>query len=134
MVGIVDASFNSSNVRFLIFTKALKEMKKLIKILGICEDTIFCYVGIGDFGLTALNDLSRNRTLGLLIGKGFLSKDVNNMVVLEGVRSIDNVINKLPVEAQSELPLLLNLGKLFKGSLSVRSFINEVSTANTGVT
>ena len=28
---------------------------------------MFHYCGIGDFGLTALNDLSRNRTLGLLI-------------------------------------------------------------------
>ena len=30
---------------------------------------------IGDFCLTSLNDLSRNRTLGLLIGKGFFSAD-----------------------------------------------------------
>ncbi len=125
VVGIVDASFNSSNVRFLIFTKALKEMKKLIKFFGICEDTIFCFVGIGDFGLTALNDLSRNRTIGLLIGKGFLSKDVHNMVVLEGVRSIDNVIHTLPAEAHNQLPLLHNLSKLFSNNISVRAFINE---------
>ncbi len=126
VVGIVDASFNSSNVRFLIFTKALKEMKRLIKLFSICEDTIFCYVGIGDFGLTALNDLSRNRTIGLLIGKGFLSKDVSNVVVLEGVRSIDNVISKVPVDSLAELPLLVNLSKLFKDEISVRSFINKV--------
>ncbi len=126
IVGIVDASFNSSNVRFLIFTKALNEMKQLLKFFSVDDETIFCYVGIGDFGLTALNDLSRNRTLGLLIGKGFLNKDVNNMVVLEGVRAIENVINKIPEEAKEHLPLLLTLSRLFKGNISVRSFINEV--------
>ncbi len=126
VVGIVDASFNSSNVRFLIFTKALHEMKRLLNLFHLSEEAIFCYAGIGDFGLTALNDLSRNRTLGLLIGKGFFNKDVNNMIVLEGVRSIDNVIHKVPIEAQSELPLLLSLDCLFKGELTVKSFINKV--------
>ena len=126
IVGIVDASFNSSNVRFLIFTKALHEMKRLLNLFNVCEETIFCYAGIGDFGLTALNDLSRNRTLGLLIGKGFFNRDVNNMVVLEGVRAIDNVINKIPQEAQGELHLLMSLSNLFEGKISVKEFINKV--------
>lgn len=126
IVGIVDAIFNSSNVRFLIFTKALHEMKRLLNLFNVCEDTIFCYAGIGDFGLTALNDLSRNRTLGLLIGKGFFNKDVNNMIVLEGVRAIDNVINKISDEAHNDLHLLLSLSDLFKSNISVKEFINKV--------
>ena len=126
IVGIVDAIFNSSNVRFLIFTKALHEMKRLLNLFDVCEETIFCYAGIGDFGLTALNDLSRNRTLGLLIGKGFFNKDVNNMIVLEGVRAIDNVINKIPKESHNDLHLLLSLSDLFKSEISVKEFINKV--------
>ena len=46
-----------------------------ISKFGGKEETLFNYCGFGDFSLTALNDLSRNRTLGLLIGKGFFTSD-----------------------------------------------------------
>ncbi len=126
IVGIVDAYYNSSNVRFLIFTKAINEIKKLLTLLNVPPETMFCYAGIGDFGLTALNDLSRNRTLGLLIGKGFFGKDASNMVVLEGVRAIDNVINTIADHHLAQLPLLSNLDNLLKGKIDVRQFINHV--------
>ena len=48
------------------------------------------------------------------------------MVVLEGVRAIDNVINKIPQEAQGELHLLMSLSNLFEGKVSVKEFINKV--------
>jgi len=45
-------------------------MRSLLLLFGGSKKTLFNFCGIGDFALTALNDLSRNRTLGLLIGKG----------------------------------------------------------------
>ena len=72
-LGIVDAHFNSPNLRFLILTRAFNEMRKVLLHFNGKEETIFRYCGYGDFTLTALNDLSRNRTLGLLIGKGFFT-------------------------------------------------------------
>ena len=71
VIGIVDANFDSPNLRSLVLTKAINEMRSLILRFGGKSETMFNYCGFGDFSLTALNDLSRNRTLGLLIGKGF---------------------------------------------------------------
>jgi len=85
--GILDAQFDSPNLRFMFLTKAFYEMRSILIHFGGAKKTIFKYCGFGDFGLTALNDLSRNRTLGLLIGKGFFSENISNMV-LEGKNAV----------------------------------------------
>ncbi len=95
IVGIVDAHFDSPNLRSLILTKAIKEMRFIISKFGGEEDTMFNYCGIGDFTLTALNDLSRNRTLGLLIGKGFFTDYVSEKVVLEGKIAVNVFVEEI---------------------------------------
>ena len=86
-IGIVSGRYNSPNVDFLLMTKAVNEMRQMLRLYGCDEQTIFTYCGLGDLGLTALNDLSRNRTLGLLLGKGF-SNDPKSSTVIEGLRTI----------------------------------------------
>lgn len=86
-IGIVSGRYNSPNVDFLLMTKAVGEMRQMLRLYECNEETIFNYCGLGDLGLTALNDLSRNRTLGLLIGKGF-SNNPKNTTVIEGLRTI----------------------------------------------
>jgi glycerol-3-phosphate dehydrogenase (NAD(P)+) len=86
-IGIVSGRYNSPNVDFLLMTKAVNEMRHLLRLYHCDEHTIFTYCGLGDLGLTALNDLSRNRTLGLLLGKGF-SNDPKSSTVIEGLRTI----------------------------------------------
>jgi len=95
VLGIVDAQFDSPNLRFLILSQAFKEMRDILIHLGGMEATIFKYCGYGDFSLTALNDLSRNRTLGLLIGKGFFVKDISDKVILEGKIAVTIICDKL---------------------------------------
>lgn len=126
VIGIVDAQYNSANVRFLIFTKVLKEINNLLEILNIDKEILFSYAGIGDFSLTALNDLSRNRTLGLLIGKGFMGSDINNKIVIEGVNSIKILINSMSTHNHSQLPILLNLYKLLEKQIEMTSFVELV--------
>ncbi len=86
-IGIVSGRYNSPNVDFLLMTKAVNEMRRMLQLYDCNENTIFTYCGLGDLGLTALNDLSRNRTLGLLLGKGF-SNDPKSSTVIEGLRTI----------------------------------------------
>jgi glycerol-3-phosphate dehydrogenase (NAD(P)+) len=128
IIGIVDAHFNSPNLRFLIFTRALNEMLQLLLLFGGKQETIFRYCGIGDFGLTALNDLSRNRTLGLLIGKGFFSEDISGKVVLEGRIAVDIISEKLQLlNTDCERFLMLNeLNKVFSGNYDVKKFISNI--------
>lgn len=136
IIGIVDAHFNSPNLRFLIFTKAFNEMLQLLLLFGGKQETMFRYCGIGDFGLTALNDLSRNRTLGLLIGKGFFSEDISGKVVLEGRVAVDIIIRKLnAIDANHEDFFMLNeLNKIFAGNYDIKKFISNILKTDSKVT
>lgn len=107
LLGNTDARYNSANTRFLVLTKAVSEIKLILKNLGGREETIFLGCGLGDINLTALNDLSRNRTLGLLIGKGFYSPDYrDNSVVLEGIKTLELIQTIIPDRLNDRLPLL----------------------------
>jgi glycerol-3-phosphate dehydrogenase (NAD(P)+) len=105
-IGIISGRYNSPNVDFILMTKAVNEMKALLQLYGCSEETIFRYCGLGDLGLTALNDLSRNRTLGLLIGKGF-SDDPSGGIVLEGMKTI-KLMGELVIEKglKDQFPVL----------------------------
>ena len=95
VIGIVDANFDSANLRSIFITMALNEMRRLIITFGGENSTMYKYCGFGDFSLTALNDMSRNRTLGLLIGKGFFNNCISDNVVLEGRIAVDILYKKL---------------------------------------
>jgi len=128
LIGIVDAHFNSPNLRFMMFTRAFNEMRKILIHFGGHEETMFHYCGIGDFGLTALNDLSRNRTLGLLIGKGFFNEGIPNKVVLEGRIAMSIILNKL---IESNMPetgyhMMLQLDKVFTRDTDIAGFVNKM--------
>lgn len=131
-MGIVDAHFNSPNLRFLFLTKAFNEMKDILLKYGGKENTMFKYCGYGDFSLTALNDLSRNRTLGLLIGKGFFTDNISDKVVLEGKIAV-NVFCDDFSRANSKscnYPIMSELYKVFRGNYDISGFVNKVINNN----
>lgn len=110
VIGVVDAKYNSPNTRFMILTKAFSEAKTFLKLLGGAEDTLFLACGFGDLCMTSLNDLSRNRTLGLLIGKGFFSADYkSNSVILEGLNAIEMFHDLIDEKSNSNLPIFNKL-------------------------
>lgn len=124
-IGLVSGKYGSPNVDFMVYTKAVNEMRKLLKMYGCTTDTIFCYCGIGDLGLTALNDLSRNRTLGMLIGKGFnFDSEKNTTTVIEGQRTIKLIAEKTREEENAkEFPLVQSLYHLLYEGGSLNEYI-----------
>jgi len=114
VLGVVDAKYNSPNTRFMILTKSFSEARVLLKLLGGSDDTLFLACGFGDLCLTSLNDLSRNRTLGLLIGKGFFNSDYkSNSVILEGLNTIEIFHNLIEEDMLKQLPILNKLYNFF---------------------
>jgi hypothetical protein len=103
-------------------TKAFSEVRVLLRSLGGSGDTLFLACGFGDLCLTSLNDLSRNRTLGLLIGKGFFSADYkSNAVILEGLKAVD-LVHSFPLDhVMDNLPLLNKLHSFFGSNENVLS-------------
>ena len=122
VLGIVDAKYNSPNTRFMILTKAFSELRVLLRSLGGSEGTLFLACGFGDLCLTSLNDLSRNRTLGLLIGKGFFNSDYkSNSVILEGLIAVQLVYNIVPDHLRDDIPLLNMLYSFFNSESDILS-------------
>lgn len=124
-IGIVSGKYDSPNVDFLVYSKAVREMRKLLSLYSCDPDSIFCYCGLGDLGLTALNDLSRNRTLGMLIGKGFnFDEEKNTSTVLEGLRTVELISKKITEKKREEdFPLVIGLKKLLKDDGDLNSFL-----------
>jgi glycerol-3-phosphate dehydrogenase (NAD(P)+) len=134
ILGVIDAHYNSANVRFLVLTKVFKEMSKVLTTFGGKPETMLNFCGYGDFGLTSINDLSRNRTMGLLIGKGFIKDMISDNIVLEGKRTLNVfyskiVEEKLEINAIRNFPILLELYKLFNKEYDQRKFVMNVINA-----
>lgn len=128
-IGVVDAQYDSLNLKFMIFTRAMNEIKFILDCFGGKEDTLFRYCGFGDFGLTALNDLSRNRTLGLLIGKGFFTDNISDKVVLEGRIAVNVFMEKIRnLQADlNRLPIFREIYRVFnQNSYPVNNFVNNI--------
>jgi glycerol-3-phosphate dehydrogenase (NAD(P)+) len=129
IMGIVDAHFDSPNLRSLVLTNAINEMRYVISKFGGREDTMFHYCGFGDFSLTALNDMSRNRTLGLLIGKGFFTDYISEKVTLEGKIAvnifIDEILKKFFIKAKNLM--MYELYRVFnEENYDLANFVNNI--------
>jgi len=81
--GISDGLGLGDNARAALLTRSLAEIGRLTHKLGGEPETLAGLAGVGDLILTCMGDLSRNRTVGLQIGRGQSLEDV-----LSGMRSV----------------------------------------------
>lgn len=91
--GMCDGMGFGHNTRAALITRGLAEMARLGVRLGAHPLTFSGLAGIGDLLLTCTGDLSRNRTVGYLIGQGKkLETILSEMrMVAEGVRTAKSV-------------------------------------------
>ncbi len=68
--GVSDGLGFGINARSILITRGLAEMGRLNVAMGGDESTLTGLSGLGDLVLTCSGDLSRNRRLGLALGKG----------------------------------------------------------------
>jgi len=126
-VGMMDAQFNTANMRFLFLTRAFNEMRSIHILFGGKKSTLFKYCGFGDFGLTALNDLSRNRTLGLLIGKGYFTEQISEKVLLEGRLAVNIFCGQIIHSRHLDtFPIMSGLYHIFSGQTDVSEFVEQM--------
>ena len=101
--GISDGMGFGSNTRAAIMTRGLAELVRMAVKKGANPITLSGLAGMGDLVLTCTGDLSRNRTVGLALGRGQKLKDVlaGMTQVAEGVRtakSVHDLAKKLGVD------------------------------------
>jgi glycerol-3-phosphate dehydrogenase (NAD(P)+) len=68
--GISDGLELGANARAALITRGLAEMRRLIEAMGGKPETVMGLAGIGDLVLTCTDNQSRNRQVGLALGKG----------------------------------------------------------------
>src|SRR5918993_2139215 len=104
--GIADGMALGLNARAGLITRGLNEMLRLNAALGGRSETLMGLAGLGDLVLTSTGDLSRNRRLGLALGRGQSLREAVREIgqVVESVQTVDEVM-RLAQRAGVELPI-----------------------------
>ena len=104
--GIADGMNLGLNARAGLITRGLNEMLRLNVALGGRAETLMGLAGLGDLVLTSTGDLSRNRRLGLALGRGQSIADAVKEIgqVVESVDTVDEVM-RLANRHHVELPI-----------------------------
>jgi glycerol-3-phosphate dehydrogenase (NAD(P)+) len=91
--GICDGLDLGLNARAAFLTRALAEMTRLANVMGAHPMTLAGLSGIGDLILTATGELSRNRQVGLRLGRGESLEDIlsGRRDVAEGVKNAKSI-------------------------------------------
>ena len=104
--GVADGMQLGLNARAGMITRGLNEMLRLGAAIGARPETLMGLAGLGDLVLTCTGDLSRNRRLGLALGRGVpLANAVAEIgQVVESVETADTIL-RLANRHGLELPI-----------------------------
>jgi len=122
--GLSDGLHFGANTRVALITRGLVEMTRFGVALGAQRDTFMGLAGLGDLVLTCTDDQSRNRRLGLALGRGSSLADAARDIhqVVEGVEAayaVRNVAERLGVEMPicREVYCIMHEGKPVRAAL-----------------
>ena len=104
--GICDGMNLGDNARAALITRGLAEMMRLGVALNAKAETLRGLAGAGDLILTCTGDLSRNRRLGLQLGKGNTVDQAVEQIgqVVEGINSAAEV-QRLAIKHDINMPI-----------------------------
>jgi len=116
-----------SNPLAALITRGLAEMTRLAVALGGRQETLSGLAGLGDLVLTCTGSLSRNRHVGIELGKGRpLSEILEGMrMVAEGV-STSEALLALALDARIELPITEQVDAILHHGRSPREAIRSI--------
>jgi len=117
--GIADGMQLGLNARAGLITRGLNEMMRLNDALGGRVETLMGLAGLGDLVLTCTGDLSRNRRLGLALGRGQSIQDAVAAIgqVVESIQTADEVM-RLARRHGLDLPISDLVQQVLHGDLT----------------
>lgn len=125
--GISDGLDLGYNSRAALITRGLAEMARLGLAMGCKSSTFAGLAGMGDLVLTCTGDLSRNRTVGMQLGKGRkLAEILGGMkMVAEGVKTTDSTY-RLAQRLGVEMPITEQVYKVLYEDKSPRQAVQDL--------
>lgn len=114
--GVVDGLGFGYNTQAALITRGLAEITRLGVALGADPDTFAGLAGMGDLILTCTGSLSRNRTLGVELGRGRSLEEVlaGMTMVAEGVRTA-GAARELARRTGVEMPIVEEMHAILYG-------------------
>jgi glycerol-3-phosphate dehydrogenase (NAD(P)+) len=126
--GIVTGLELGSNSAAALITRGIAEITRLAVACGGRRDTMAGLSGVGDLVLTCTGSLSRNRTVGVELGKGRKLPDIIaglNGKVAEGVRSTTAALG-LAARYGVEMPITEQMAAILHKDKSPKDAIREL--------
>jgi glycerol-3-phosphate dehydrogenase (NAD(P)+) len=122
--GIAEGLGLGFNARAALVTRGLAEMTRLGLALGAEQSTFAGLAGLGDLVLTCTGSLSRNRAVGVDVGKGKTLEEVlrGKETVAEGVPTAQSA-RELAAREGVEMPIVDTVNRVLFEGQSARSAI-----------
>jgi glycerol-3-phosphate dehydrogenase (NAD(P)+) len=125
--GAVEGLGLGHNSMAALITRGLAEISRLATAEGGRRETLAGLGGLGDLVLTCTGDLSRNRGVGIELGRGRRLDDILAAMhmVAEGVRTTRAAL-ALGARHGIELPIAAQMGKVLDGTCSPRAAVEAL--------
>jgi glycerol-3-phosphate dehydrogenase (NAD(P)+) len=125
--GIADGMGFGANTRVALITRGLAEMTRLGLRLGAQRDTFMGLAALGDLVLTCTDDQSRNRRLGLALGRGHSPEEALREIgqVVEGVTAA-SAVRKVAERVGVEMPICFEVHRVMHEGRPVRAALQAL--------
>jgi glycerol-3-phosphate dehydrogenase (NAD(P)+) len=125
--GAVEGLGLGHNAMSALITRGLAEISRLATAEGGRRETLAGLAGLGDLVLTCTGDLSRNRRVGIELGRGRRLDDILStlQMVAEGVRTTGAAL-ALGARHGIELPITAQMRHVLDGTCSPREAVEAL--------
>ena len=125
--GISDGLELGANSRAALITRGLAEIIRLGDAMGARRETLMGLAGVGDLILTCTDDLSRNRRLGLALGRGTTLEIAVDEIgqVVEGFNTAREVV-QLARAYRVDMPISEQVYLVLHEGLSPRDAVHNL--------
>jgi len=125
--GITDGMQFGANSRAALITRGLAELMRLGDAMGARRETLMGLSGVGDLILTCTDDQSRNRRLGLALGRGTDLKTAVAEIgqVVEGFNTAREVM-QLAHQFQVEMPISEQVYQVLHTGMSPQEAVHNL--------
>lgn len=125
--GISDGLGFGANSRAALLTRGLAEIMRLGLVIGGKEATFGGLAGLGDLLLTATDNQSRNRRLGLALAKGLTLEQALEEIgqAVEGVKTAQVAV-KIAKQYQVEVPIITQVYRIIFEKIDIQQAVESL--------
>jgi glycerol-3-phosphate dehydrogenase (NAD(P)+) len=125
--GVIEGLGMGHNPMAALITRGLAEITRLGSACGARKETLSGLAGLGDLVLTCTGNLSRNRTVGIELGKGKNLQDIIGSMntVAEGVKTTGATL-ELSRSYGVEMPITTQVSRILQNEISPQQAIIEL--------